>query len=345
LALSANSHTLKGEEELKTMHQLLLRSVFPLLVLIALQTRPMLTIAQDIPQQINRETVRSIVEGTYNSGNLDMLDAFYTPDYVRHPGELKREEVKKTIAALRDAIPDLKVTINLMVAEGNWVAARLKLQGTLTKPLLLPNSAPIPPNNKPIELAANSLFRLTDQIQIAEEWNGFDNLNFLSQIGALPPVNPPPPTPDTMEMLQSNTIQQQKEAVTAYLDAVSNNDLTTLQGRLSDDFTGHNPFGLQDRLALVKDLFSLHSALPDLQTVPVQVISEGDWVAALYTMSGTFTRNFTTPDGSTAPPTGKSINLPVITFYKIAPTGGISQSWELYDSWDFLVQLGLVKTG
>jgi predicted ester cyclase len=327
------------------MRQLLFRSVFLMLTVIALQTDVMPAAAQDIPQQINRETVRSILEGTYNSGNLDMLDAFYTPDYVRHPGALKREDVKKTIAALRDAIPDLKVTINLMVAEGNWVAVRLKLQGTLSKQLLLPNSAPIPPNNKPIELATNSLFRLTDQIQIAEEWNGFDNLNFLSQIGALPPVNPPPSSPDTMEILASNAVQQQKEAVTAYLDAVSNNDLTALQGKLSDDFTGHNPFGLQDRLALVKDLFSLHSALPDLQTVPIQVISEGDWVAALYTMSGTFTHNFTTADGSTAPPTGKSLNLPVITFYKITPAGAISQSWELYDSWDFLIQLGLVKTG
>jgi predicted ester cyclase len=327
------------------MRQLRFRSVFLILILTALQLRVLPTAAQDVPQQINRETVRSIVEGTYNSGNLDMLDAFYTPDYVRHPGELKREDVKKTIAALRDAIPDLKVTINLMVAEGNWVAVRLKLQGTLTKPLLLPNSAPVPPNNKPIELATNSLFRLNDQIQIAEEWNGFDNLNFLSQIGALPPANPPPAAPDTMEMLQSNIVQQQKEAVTAYLDAISNNDLSTLQGKLSDDFTGHNPFGLQDRLALVKDLFSLHSALPDLQTVPVQVISEGNWVAALYTMSGTFTRNFTTPDGSTAPPTGKSLKLPVITFYQVNPAGAISQSWELYDTWDFLIQLGLVKTG
>jgi predicted ester cyclase len=331
------------EQEQIMIRKLLLSSALSILTLLHIYAVP--AAAQDVPQQMNRETVRSILEETYNQGNLNMLDAFYAADYVRHPGELKREDVKKTIAALRDAMPDLKVTMNLMVAEGNWVAARLKLQGTLTKPLLLPNGAPIPPNNKPIELATNSLFRMNDQIQIAEEWNGFDNLNFLSQIGALPPVNPPPSAPDTLEMFQSNAIQQQKDAVTAYLNAVTRNDLSGLQKQLSDDFTGHNPFGLQDRLALVKDLFALHSALPDLQTTPVQVISEGNWAAALYTMSGTFKDNFTTADGSTAAPTGKSLTLPVITFYRFSPAVTISESWELYDSWDFLIQLGLVKAG
>ncbi|OGO41830.1 MAG: hypothetical protein A2137_06330 [Chloroflexi bacterium RBG_16_58_8] len=84
----------------------------------------------------NKANVRRHVEEVWNKGNLDIIPELISPKYVAHP--LTGDEVKGTdgfkqlVTTMRTAVPDLHITIDSMVAEGDTVAARYTYTGTFT---------------------------------------------------------------------------------------------------------------------------------------------------------------------------------------------------------------------
>ena len=71
----------------------------------------------------------------WEEGDIDRLDELLAPDYVNHtlaapdlpPGP---EGVKEIVIMFRSCIPDLRVVIEDMIAEGDRVATRYALEGT-----------------------------------------------------------------------------------------------------------------------------------------------------------------------------------------------------------------------
>jgi steroid delta-isomerase-like uncharacterized protein len=76
------------------------------------------------------------IEELYNhTGNLDVADEIYAPDFVGHdptlPEELHGVEAARQFAAsMRSAFPDLTCTIEDQVAEGDKVVTRFRAHGT-----------------------------------------------------------------------------------------------------------------------------------------------------------------------------------------------------------------------
>jgi predicted SnoaL-like aldol condensation-catalyzing enzyme len=75
----------------------------------------------------NKAAFRRIPEEVINSGNLDLADEVFAPDYVDHapvppgvPGGL--EGFKAFFTMLRAAFPDLRYTVENILAEGEMVA-------------------------------------------------------------------------------------------------------------------------------------------------------------------------------------------------------------------------------
>lgn len=71
--------------------------------------------------------------------NLAIIDELVSPDYVSHgPGFAARgpEGVKRHFAAMFEAIPDIRFSVEDMVAEGDKVAVRLAYHGTLPAPMM-----------------------------------------------------------------------------------------------------------------------------------------------------------------------------------------------------------------
>lgn len=80
-----------------------------------------------------RAVVRRFHE-TINKDNLAIVDELVSPDYVSHVPAFvghSQEEVRQHFAAMFEAFPDMRVTIEDMVAEGDKVAVRLAYHGTL----------------------------------------------------------------------------------------------------------------------------------------------------------------------------------------------------------------------
>jgi predicted ester cyclase len=86
----------------------------------------------------NKAIMRQYFEGAWEQGNLELLDELLAPDYVNHNPATPEmptgpEGVKGVVSMFRSGMPDLKVVIEDMIAEGEKVATRYTLEGTPTK--------------------------------------------------------------------------------------------------------------------------------------------------------------------------------------------------------------------
>ncbi|NOZ72830.1 MAG: ester cyclase [Chloroflexi bacterium] len=133
--------------------------------------------------QANKALVRRLIEEAWNQGNLGVIDELVSPDYVLHidaPGPPGREGYKRDVLMHRTAFPDLRFTIEDMVAEGDKVALRATLYGTHKGEYI-----GIAPTGQAITLTAISIRRI-EKGQIAEEWVELDMLGLLQQLGVAP---------------------------------------------------------------------------------------------------------------------------------------------------------------
>ncbi|MBE3558406.1 MAG: ester cyclase [Ktedonobacteraceae bacterium] len=85
------------------------------------------------PSEENKTVVRLLFEDAINSGQLELLDTLFSPDFVDHstpdqpPGPAG---VKTYLQDVRAGFPDLCVAIEDLFAEGERVAVRTSWRGT-----------------------------------------------------------------------------------------------------------------------------------------------------------------------------------------------------------------------
>lgn len=132
----------------------------------------------------NKELVRRMVE-VVNARDLDALDEIMAPDLRRHSAAtapLRVESLEEFKAFLESdfaAVPDSRQEIDLMLAEGDFVAARVTYRGTQKGAW-----GPFPASGKSVELPFIGILRIEDG-KIAEIWVEWDNLYALRQLGHL----------------------------------------------------------------------------------------------------------------------------------------------------------------
>jgi predicted ester cyclase len=137
----------------------------------------------------NKATLRKTYEEAINKGNVAVLTECMTPDYVSHgPGglDLKGPEgFGQYVTMFRTAFPDVRMTAENMVAEGDYVAHRARFTGTHRGDWM-----GIPPTGKRVTLTLNVLSRFAGGKE-AEAWEELDMLSFMQQLGVIPPMNQP----------------------------------------------------------------------------------------------------------------------------------------------------------
>ena len=82
----------------------------------------------------NKAIVRRLFEGLTQK-NLALIDELFSPDIVIHTGagsaERSLEEIKQRSFAVVQMLPDLRLTIEDMLAEGDKVSVRYSFEGTM----------------------------------------------------------------------------------------------------------------------------------------------------------------------------------------------------------------------
>jgi steroid delta-isomerase-like uncharacterized protein len=117
-----------------------------------------------------------------NQHNPDLIDGIYGTDFVWHePDQDIRgsEEARQFVTMFFDAFPDLNVTVEDEIAEGDKVVTRWTIRGTHQGDL-----EGIAPTGKQIVLQGITIHRIEGD-KIVEEWERYDNLGLMQQLGVV----------------------------------------------------------------------------------------------------------------------------------------------------------------
>ncbi len=131
----------------------------------------------------NLALVSRIWNEIWNKGALDVSDEVFTQDYLGHLPIMTvhgPEEFKNMVRVYLAAFPDVHLSVEDAFAIGDRVTVRWISRGTHRGPMM-----GIPPSMKKIEVMGISIFRMENG-KVAEEWEGFDTLGMMQQIGAIP---------------------------------------------------------------------------------------------------------------------------------------------------------------
>ena len=135
----------------------------------------------------NKAIARREIEELFNhTGNLDVADEIYAPDYVGHeptqPEDVHGVEgARQFAAAMRSAFPDLTCTIEDQVAEGDKVVTRWTGRGTHQGE----TEEMGPATGKRMEITGISIERVSEG-KVAESWDNYDALGMMQQLGMIP---------------------------------------------------------------------------------------------------------------------------------------------------------------
>ncbi len=132
----------------------------------------------------HKAIVRRVIEEGWNQGNLAVFDEANAPEYVDHaaiPGQGPGAEgYKQAVQMTRAAFPDLHLTIDDMIAEGDQVVTRWTARGTHQGALL-----GIPPTGKPVTITGIDILRIANG-KVVERWAEDNGLALMQQLGVVP---------------------------------------------------------------------------------------------------------------------------------------------------------------
>jgi len=128
---------------------------------------------------------RRLVDEVYNQGKLEAVDEIVSPEYVGHdpalPEDITGPAAERELAATyRAAFPDMAITIDDQIAEGDKVATRWTARGTHTGDLW-----GIPGTGKEVRVTGTSVDRIQEG-RIVESWVNWDALGLMQQLGVVP---------------------------------------------------------------------------------------------------------------------------------------------------------------
>lgn len=129
--------------------------------------------------------VRRVNEQAFSAdGDLSVIDEFVAADLIDHtaPPHLQQgnQSLKELALIWRRAFPDLKVTVQDIVAEGDLVVIAWSGGGTHLGDLM-----GIPPTGKTGYMSGITFNRMEDG-RIAERWGNNDQVGLFAQLGLLP---------------------------------------------------------------------------------------------------------------------------------------------------------------
>ena len=132
----------------------------------------------------NKILARDSWEKTVNQRDLDAIEEIYAPDFVWHqPDQDIRgyEQARQFVSTFFDAFPDINITVEDTIAEGDQVVTRYTIRGTHRGE----TEEFGPPTGRQMELEGITIHRIEDG-KIVEEWERYDNLSAMQQLGLVP---------------------------------------------------------------------------------------------------------------------------------------------------------------
>lgn len=136
----------------------------------------------------NKLLVRRFYEEVVNTGNVDAIERFLAPEYTEvHDGQrhaVGLDGARAHVVGVRQTYPDLHLTIERQIAEGEWVATCITARGTHRGSWL-----GMRPTGKPVAFTGVNVDRVVGG-RIVEHGGAANLLGPLLAIGAIKVVGP-----------------------------------------------------------------------------------------------------------------------------------------------------------
>ena len=137
-----------------------------------------------MPEEENKAVIRRWIEA-FNERNLEAEADLLAPGYVAHvpaaPGPLEGLEAwRQFTGPFVEAFPDLRLTVEDIMAEGDMVAARVAFDGTHRGEF-----QGIPPTGKEVAFTSIEVNRVVDG-KVEAHWVEINLLGLMQQLGAIP---------------------------------------------------------------------------------------------------------------------------------------------------------------
>ena len=123
-------------------------------------------------------------EEVWNKGREEAIDEMSHPDLVAHGlvdsngNEVRGVEgFKEFFRGFRNSFPDIQVTVEDAIVEGDKIVARCSVRGTHRG-----DGIGIAATDLPVEFSGICIVRVEDG-RIAEAWNNFDFISMFQQMG------------------------------------------------------------------------------------------------------------------------------------------------------------------
>jgi len=135
----------------------------------------------------NKKVVRRLFEEVWNKGNLPVADELFAENYSHHDSSTPEfgrgpASEKKRANLYRTAFPDVRLTVEDIIAEGETVTARWSCKGTHKGDL-----SGIAPTGKQFTISGISIARFTNG-KMVEGWVNWDALGLMQQLGVVAEV-------------------------------------------------------------------------------------------------------------------------------------------------------------
>lgn len=129
----------------------------------------------------NKAIYREYIQRVFNEGRVELLDDYLAPAYAVQEGAPGTppgaEGVRQAVAMFRDAFPDLNITLEEVIGEGDTVAARSTVRGTHRGGIM-----GIPPTGKQVSVGSLTMIHMENG-KLTASWVKTDIGELMRQLG------------------------------------------------------------------------------------------------------------------------------------------------------------------
>jgi len=282
----------------------------------------------------NKELALRYYAELMSSGDLSFVEKYMAPEFEftnpTHVDPYKGQEFKDLVTMLRGAFPDVKFTVEHILAENDTVVGHWTARGTHTGTPLQTLKGNIPAVGKSFVIDGISWFRFADGKFVEARINE-DTLGLLIQIGAFPSPEPLP---------VESSVEENKVLVGRYFNEVMNQGKLEVIPEIFSPSIAFRiptlPEPIRGHEGLKAFVTGLRIGFPDIKFSVERQIGEGNKVASRWYITGTHKGSFLG-----APASGNSIKDQGIDIF-VFQGGKIAEIWVNEDDLGLMKQMGVL---
>ncbi|HZD84622.1 MAG TPA: ester cyclase family protein [Gemmatimonadaceae bacterium] len=300
------------------------------------------TEGKTMPSQPGITHVRKLIANFFNAHDPSVARDYFAEDVLWHGmsmGDYRGVEgYAQAMAGFWRALPDARAIEQDAIESGDRVVMRFLVEATHRGELW-----GIPGTGSRVRWDATMIYRM-DGGKIAEQWSVEDWAAILRDLGvaALPYASGRETASGTGSTTKvSSDGPLARGLIRIGEEAIERENDAAYDAYFAESYVLHGPLGDMTRDELKRYFASLRAAFSNFRITRERILTDGKWLAARNTMSGTFDHFFEMSPIGAVQPNGRHVRFEVINLFHYDDKGRLLEEWVQVDNLGLLRQLGV----